>query len=72
MPIYEYRCTQCGVRYEKITFSSSDPIPACPNCHSEQVEKLISVPAGMPGGSHEGAGVGPCGADRGSCSSGFS
>lgn len=72
MPIYEYRCTQCGVRYEKIIFSSSAPAPACPNCNSQQVVKLISVPGGMPGGNRTEAGMGPCGASRAECSSGFS
>lgn len=69
MPIYEYRCTQCGVRYEKIIFSSSAPAPACPSCNSEQVEKLISVPGGMGGSS---TATGPCGASKVSCGSGFS
>jgi putative FmdB family regulatory protein len=69
MPIYEYRCKECGVRYERIVFSMSAPAPACPNCQSEEVEKLISVPGGMSGGD---SGVASCGAPRSSCSSGFS
>ena len=70
MPIYEYRCTQCGVKYEKIVFSSSAPAPACPSCNSDEVEKLISVPGGMGGSSSEA--TGPCGASKASCGSGFS
>jgi hypothetical protein len=47
----------------------SAPAPVCPNCQSEEVEKLISVPGGMSGGD---SGVASCGAPRSSCSSGFS
>jgi len=70
MPIYEYRCTRCGVKYEKIIFSSSASAPACPSCNSDEVEKLISVPGGMGGSSSVAAG--PCGASKASCGSGFS
>lgn len=69
MPIYEYRCDDCAVKYEKIVPSASSEAPPCPNCSSTKVVKLISVPGGMTGGSAQ---TGPCGATRASCSSGFS
>jgi putative FmdB family regulatory protein len=44
MPIYEYRCKNCGTVYEKIVPSSSAPAPECPQCGSKEIEKLISAP----------------------------
>jgi putative FmdB family regulatory protein len=72
MPIYEYRCIACGVKYEKIVFKTDGQSPPCPHCASPEVEKLISVPGGMTGGSSGGSEVGPCGVTRAGCSSGFS
>ena len=41
MPIYEYRCTQCGEKFEKLVLNASQSI-ACPACSSALVEKLFS------------------------------
>lgn len=44
MPLYEYRCFECGHRFEKIkTFSAPDE-KHCPLCQGA-VERLISAPA---------------------------
>ena len=44
MPIYEYRCQECGEKFEKLVRSSSDHTElACPNCGSKQAEKLLSL-----------------------------
>ena len=55
MPIYEYRCTQCGCSFEQLVMSARDPDPQCPTCCTEKVEKLISAgairPQGIPTGS---------------------
>lgn len=32
LPLYEYRCTQCGHRFEKIQGFSSEPESVCPKC----------------------------------------
>lgn len=32
MPIYEYMCQQCGLRFEKVQSFSADPLTDCPNC----------------------------------------
>lgn len=45
MPIYEFRCSQCGTQFEDLTLASS-PVPRCPSCGSEVLEKLIS-PVGV-------------------------
>jgi putative FmdB family regulatory protein len=72
MPIYEYRCSSCGIKYEKIVFNpSAAPPPRCPSCGSEQVEKLISAP-GACGVPAAGSPFGGSGRGGGGCGSGFS
>ena len=44
MPIYEYRCQECGEKFDKLVRSDNDQADlACPNCGSKQAEKLFSV-----------------------------
>jgi putative FmdB family regulatory protein len=43
MPIYDYRCKDCDKNFELLVRSSS--IPVCPACGSQQLEKLLSIPA---------------------------
>jgi putative FmdB family regulatory protein len=44
MPIYEYRCQDCGEKFEKLVRSSTDPADLiCPNCGSKQAEKVPSL-----------------------------
>ncbi|MGC3962848.1 MAG: zinc ribbon domain-containing protein [Rhodocyclaceae bacterium] len=40
MPIYEYRCTQCDSQFELLV--RSDTQAACPQCHSQALERQIS------------------------------
>ena len=44
MPIYEYRCRNCGYEFDKFlrTFETGDV--NCPSCQSVNVEKLLSPP----------------------------
>jgi putative FmdB family regulatory protein len=44
MPLYEYRCENCGHQFEKIQRFSDDPITVCPSCGSGPVVKLLSSP----------------------------
>lgn len=44
MPLYEYRCKQCGHTFEKIQSFSAPDEKECPVCKGE-VERLISAPA---------------------------
>jgi putative FmdB family regulatory protein len=44
VPLYEYRCKQCGHQFEKIQSFSAPEEKECPVCHGE-VERLISAPA---------------------------
>jgi len=42
MPIYEYKCRECGREYEELV-SSADQLPPCPQCGSVKVDKLMSA-----------------------------
>jgi putative FmdB family regulatory protein len=44
MPLYEYHCRQCELTFESLIRSASDQ-PSCPECHSIDVAKQLSVPA---------------------------
>jgi putative FmdB family regulatory protein len=44
VPLYEYECTRCHKRVEKIQSFSAEPLRECPHCGGE-LEKLISAPA---------------------------
>lgn len=44
MPIYEYRCEECGEGFELFVRSSSQAAsPTCPECGSERVKRAISL-----------------------------
>lgn len=66
MPIFEYRCRGCGVRYEALVTGAGQASPACPRCGAEDVERLLSAFAvgRTPGGS---PGPGPCGSHGCAC-----
>ncbi|HOB51635.1 MAG TPA: zinc ribbon domain-containing protein [Acidobacteriota bacterium] len=44
MPIYEYVCTVCNHRFEKIQKFSDPPVTDCPDC-GQRVELAPSAPA---------------------------
>jgi putative FmdB family regulatory protein len=59
MPLYEYRCNECGEEFEKmLRFSEADRLPACPKCASQQTQKRLSkvVSFGAPVSSSTGSG----------------
>jgi len=41
MPIFEYRCQDCGNQFEKLVNRSKQP--SCPACQGEKLEQLHSV-----------------------------
>ena len=71
MPIFEYRCTDCGDAFE--AFVTSERAPECPACHGAKLVKLLSSPgmvgsanggakpARTPGPAAGGCGMGTCG-----------
>jgi putative FmdB family regulatory protein len=44
LPLYAYRCTQCGHRFEKIQHFNSKPEMECPKCHGV-LERPLTAPA---------------------------
>ncbi len=43
MPIYEYRCQECGHELEKLQRMSDDPLRDCPECGKAGLKRLISA-----------------------------
>jgi putative FmdB family regulatory protein len=47
MPMYEYRCRKCGKSFEMLRrMQDADRDSKCPECRSEEVERLLSTFAG--------------------------
>lgn len=43
MPIYEYECRDCGERFERLTTARErNASAACPQCGSENTERVVS------------------------------
>ncbi|HUL67201.1 MAG TPA: zinc ribbon domain-containing protein [Burkholderiaceae bacterium] len=59
MPIYEYACHACGCEFE--TLVRSNTVLECPQCHSTQLEKRLSVFATSSASESVQAMPGPCG-----------
>jgi len=65
MPIYEYECESCGLRFERWQSITEDPIAECPECHG-RIRRLISSGTGF---IFKGSGHGRrTGQHRGECS----
>jgi putative FmdB family regulatory protein len=43
VPLYAYRCTQCGHRFEKIQNFSAEPELVCPKCQGV-LERPLTAP----------------------------
>ena len=60
MPLYEYRCTQCNHRFEKLLRSVvAAAETACPSCGSAIVSRLPSTFAARSGDSGTTTGCAP-------------
>ena len=46
MPTYEYRCTQCGVEFERFQKMNDAPVEECSECKGT-VQRLISKGGGL-------------------------
>jgi putative FmdB family regulatory protein len=44
LPLYEYKCTKCGHRFEKIENVSASVTKKCPKCGA-RAERMLSAPA---------------------------
>jgi len=43
MPIYEYRCSQCGHELEAMQKLSEAALTQCPSCRADTLVKLVSA-----------------------------
>ena len=43
MPIYEYRCDNCGQEIEALQKLSEDPLVHCPACNQDTLVKRVSA-----------------------------
>ena len=43
MPIYEYRCTACGDRFEELVSASTKAAPPCPSCDASGAKRPFSM-----------------------------
>jgi putative FmdB family regulatory protein len=49
MPIYDFSCRACANKFEKLVLKKA---PSCPKCGSEDLERLLSMPALHTEGTH--------------------
>ena len=66
MPIFEYKCADCGKNFEAIVIGSREP--ECPACKSKHLDQQLSTFAVKANSS--AAPTMPCGAPAGGCSGG--
>lgn len=46
MPTYEYKCKDCGYKFEQFQSMTEKPLQKCPEC-SGKVERLIGIGGGF-------------------------
>ena len=46
MPVYSYRCNNCGVQFDRHQKFSEDPLKICPECGKPELRKLYQ-PVGI-------------------------
>jgi putative FmdB family regulatory protein len=62
MPIFEYKCAECGTRFEKLVRRESDEASMeCPQCGTAKVDKELSTFAAHANGRPRDIAPGPCG-----------
>lgn len=72
MPIFEFRCVECGEVSERLFMSPDEKVEmACPKCNSETLERVVSrtnYTMGVgPGGGHPKITSRSCGGDSNQC-----
>ncbi|MBI2864047.1 MAG: zinc ribbon domain-containing protein [Chloroflexi bacterium] len=54
MPVYDYKCKDCGSTFEKLVrFSAKDKV-ACPCCGGVETKRQVSLPAVTLWTDHDG------------------
>lgn len=44
MPIYSYKCSNCGFAKDALQKLSDDPLKHCPNCNQDTLVKQLTAP----------------------------
>ncbi|MBW1723097.1 MAG: zinc ribbon domain-containing protein [Deltaproteobacteria bacterium] len=71
MPIFEFKCNNCGKVFEELVISSKkDEVGICPKCGSQDTSRLLSSFSSSVQGS--GGGLGVLSSSCSSSSGGFS
>lgn len=67
MPLYEFTCTSCGKTFEELVDAGVEGLGVtCPECGSEEIEKLVSRFASAGASASKGGdGGGSCGPGSG-------
>jgi putative FmdB family regulatory protein len=42
MPVYTYRCENCGVQFERHQSFTDAPLKSCPECRKKALKKVIT------------------------------
>lgn len=42
MPVYTYRCENCGIQFEKQQSFTDNPLKTCPECRKKALKKVIT------------------------------
>lgn len=42
MPVYTYRCENCGVQFERQQSFNDTPLKTCPECRKKSLKKVIT------------------------------
>jgi putative FmdB family regulatory protein len=72
MPIYEYVCSACQARFEKLVRRFGEEV-SCPSCRSGAVDKQLStfaVSVSSPTPAFAGCGAGACSPGEQGCGAG--
>lgn len=68
MPLFEFTCEKCDATFEELVGAGLDGLDVtCPECGSEEIEKLVSrfASGGPAAGTGGGGGGGSCGPGSG-------
>jgi len=58
MPIYEFKCLKCNEYFEVLVTRSEENVEmACPKCHSEEFERVLSTASYAMGSGSGSAGI---------------
>jgi putative FmdB family regulatory protein len=65
MPIFEYRCNDCGKHFEAVLIGSRQP--ECPSCKGNKLEQQLSTFSVRANSTPSTRPTAPCGAPGASC-----